>query len=361
MRSKAVIVLAGLGAALVTGGWLVGEGLGAPRAAEASIAGGPRLFQQVAAHVKRDFVDEVSDSVLYASALRGMVRELGDPNSTILPAERLKRLAETTSGNYAGVGLRAVARDGWIVVVDALPATPAERAGIRPGDRLVEVAGESTRNFTQEEASRRLRGEPNTRVRVLVERPGVEGRIPFTLTREAVHVKATRNVELLRDGVGYLFLANFSGNSADEVREGVDSLRALGARSVVLDLRGNPGGLLDQGVSVADLFLDPGQPIVRIEGRTPETRHVLRRRGAAALAAASGGAPRQRRQRERRGDRRRRAAGPRPRPRARPADVRQGERAERRPAARRLGAQAHHGALVHAGGSLDQPPARLGR
>ena len=274
MRSKAVIVLAGLSAALVTGGWLVGEGLRGPRTAEASTAG-PRLFEQVAAHVARDYVEALPDSALYANALRGMVRELGDPNSTILPADRLKRLTETTSGNYAGVGLRTVARDGWVVVVDALPAAPAERAGIRPGDRIVQIEGESTRNFTQEEVGKRLRGEPSTRVRVAVERPGVEGRIPFTLTREAVHVRATRTVALLRDAVGYVFLANFSGSSAEEVRQGVDSLRALGARSVVLDLRGNPGGLLDQGVSVADLFLDPEQPIVRIEGRTPETKHVF--------------------------------------------------------------------------------------
>jgi carboxyl-terminal processing protease len=274
MRSKAVIVLAGLSAALVTGGWLVGEGLRGPRTAEASTAG-PRLFEQVAAHVARDYVEALPDSALYAHALRGMVRELGDPNSTILPADRLKRLTETTSGNYAGVGLRTVARDGWVVVVDALPAAPADRAGIRPGDRIVQIEGESARNLTQEEVGKRLRGEPSTRVRIAVERPGVEGRIPFTLTREAVHVRATRNIALLRDGVGYVFLANFSGSSAEEVRQGVDSLRALGARSVVLDLRGNPGGLLDQGVSVADLFLDPEQPIVRIAGRTPETKHVF--------------------------------------------------------------------------------------
>ena len=279
MRSKAVIVLAGLSAALVTGGWLVGEGLGGPRTAEASTAG-PRLFQQVAAHVLRDYVEPVSDSLMFAHALRGMVRELGDPNSAVLSADRLKRLTETTTGNYAGVGLRAVARDGWIVVVDALAGTPAERAGLRPGDRVVEVDGESTRNYTQEEVSKRLRGEPRTRVRLVVERPGVEGRIPFTLVREPVHVKATRNVGLLRDKVGYLSLVNFSATSADEVRAAVDSLRTLGAASVVLDLRGNPGGLLDQGVSVADLFLEAGQPIVRIQGRTPETKHTFTDRGA---------------------------------------------------------------------------------
>jgi carboxyl-terminal processing protease len=112
-------------------------------------------------------------------------------------------------------------------------------------------------------------------VALVIERPGVDGPIPLTVTREAVHVKAVRRVALLRDGVGYLDLTTFSGASADEVREGVDSLRTLGARSVVLDLRSNPGGLLDQGVSVADLFLDPSAPIVRIQGRTPETNHTF--------------------------------------------------------------------------------------
>lgn len=279
MRSKAVIVLAGLGAALVTGGWLVGEGLGAASVSTASTAG-PRLFQQVAAHVVRDYVEPVPDSALWGNALRGMVRELGDPNSAVLTPDRVKRLTESTTGNYAGVGLRAVATEAWLVVVDALPGTPAERAGLRAGDRVVEIDGESTRGLTQDEAAKRMRGAAGTRVKLVVERPGVDGRIPFTLAREAVHVKATRNVALLREGVGYVSLVNFSGSSGDEVRTAVDSLRRLGATSLVLDLRGNPGGLLDQGVSIADLFLDAGQPIVRIEGRTPETKHLVGDRAA---------------------------------------------------------------------------------
>jgi carboxyl-terminal processing protease len=147
---------------------------------------------------------------------------------------------------------------------------------VRVGDRIVEIAGEPTRGLTAEEVTRRLRGAPETPVRFAVERFGVEGRVPFTVTRESVHVRSVRRVALLGDGVGYLDLSSFAASSADEVRTGVDSLRTLGAQSVVFDLRGNPGGLLDQGVAVADLFLDAGQAIARTAGRAPqaERRYV---------------------------------------------------------------------------------------
>jgi carboxyl-terminal processing protease len=274
MRSKAVVVMASLSAVLVTGGWMVGRGLEGQRTAAAP-ANGARLFDEVVSHVRRFYVDSVAGDSIYAKALTGMVRELGDPHSTVLSAERLGRLSETTSGNYAGVGLRVVSRDGWLTVVDAIPGTPAERAGIRTGDRLVEIEGESTKGWTSDEGTRRMRGAPATKVSVSIERPGVEGRIPFRLTRDAVHVRAVRRVALLRDGIGYLDVTSFSGATAAEVRQGVDSLRALGARSLLLDLRSNPGGLLDQGVSVADLFLDDGKEIVRIKGRTADANHTF--------------------------------------------------------------------------------------
>ena len=272
MRSKAVVVLAALSASLVTGGWLVGRGL---QGQGRSAVGGARLFDEVMAHVSRYYVDSLAADSLYQHALVGMVRELGDPHSAVLSPDRLRRLTESTSGNYAGLGMRVIARDGWVTVVDIIAASPADRAGIRPGDRVVDIEGESTRGWTTDEAIRRMRGAPNTRVRFAVERPGVDGRIPFTLARDEVHIRAVRRVVLLADGVGYLDVNAFTNATADEVRQGVDSLRTLGARTVVLDLRGNPGGLLDQGVSVADLFLERGQPIVRIKGRTGEANHTF--------------------------------------------------------------------------------------
>lgn len=270
MRPQAVIVLAGLSAALVTGGWLVGRGAEGQGAAVPTASAGTRLFGEVYERVARAYVDSLPTATLYAHAATGLVRELGDANSAVLTPERLARLTERTSGNYAGVGLRIDVRDGWVTVVAPIAGAPGERAGVRAGDRIVEIAGEPTRGLTAEEATRRLRGTPETTARFAVERAGVEGRIPFALTREEVHVRSVRRVALLGGGVGYLDLASFTNTSAGEVRAGVDSLRALGARSVVFDLRGNPGGLLDQGVAVADLFLDPGQPIARTAGRGPQ-------------------------------------------------------------------------------------------
>jgi carboxyl-terminal processing protease len=280
MRPKAVIVLAALSAALVTGGWLVGRGAEGQSAAVAppSPAAGARLFSQVYERVARIYVDTVPASVLYRHAAEGLVRELGDVNSALLTPDRVARLTERTTGTYAGVGLRVDVRDGVVVVVSPIAGSPGERAGVRAGDRIVEIAGEPTRGLTAEEATRRLRGAPRTSVRFAVERAGVEGRVPFALTREEVHVRAVRRVAALGGGVGYLSLAAFANNTASEVAEGLDSLRAMGARSVVLDLRGNPGGLLDEGVAVAELFLDPGQAIARTAGRAagPEQRYVDR-------------------------------------------------------------------------------------
>ena len=269
MRSKAVVVMAALSAALATGGWFVGHGLEGQAA-----PGGARLYQDVLQHVAQFYVDSIPPDQLFEKSAAGMTRELGDPHSAYLTPERLKRFTESTSGNYAGIGARVDVRDGWVTIIDPIPGAAAERAGLQPGDRIIEIAGESTRGWTADEATRRLRGTPGTRAQFVVERPGVAARIPVSVTREDVHIRSVQRVALLRDGIGYLDVNVFSGETAAEVRQAVDSLRRLGAKSVVLDLRGNPGGLLDQGVSVADLFLQPGQSIVRMRGRTPEANQT---------------------------------------------------------------------------------------
>ncbi len=271
MRPTPVVVLAALSAAVVSGAWLVGRGVQGQGTTTASA--GAHLFDEVTRHVTREYVDSIPLERLRDQAAAGLVRELGDPNSALLTPDRLRRLTESTAGTYAGVGLRLDVRDAVVTVVSPVPGSPGERAGVRAGDRIVEIAGDPTHGLTAEEATRRLRGAPNTPVRFVVERPGVEGRIPVTVTREEVRLRAVRRVALLGDRVGYLDLATFTATSTDEVRRGIDSLRALGAASIVFDLRGNPGGSIDQGVSVADLFLDRGQLVVRTAGRTPDANH----------------------------------------------------------------------------------------
>ena len=267
MRSRGVIAAALLAGALVTGGWLMERGgHGAPRDVRAQA----QLFDEVFQHLRRDYVDTLSDSALYRRAVAGVIEELHDPHSIYLDPLRLSRLEESTTGHYAGVGIQMDVRDSGITVVATLPGAPAERAGVETGDRIVEIEGKSTAGLTADEALRALRGPVGSRVKVSVDRPGLATRLPFTLTRAEIDVNPVQHAVLLPDRVGYVNLAVFSTDAARRLSNAIDSLRSEGARALVLDLRGDPGGLLDQGIDVADLFLDPGQRIVSTRGRAAD-------------------------------------------------------------------------------------------
>ncbi|MEO8562364.1 MAG: S41 family peptidase [bacterium] len=257
-----------LSSALVSGGWFMERGTIARGPLDP--AAGAHLFDEVVSHLRRDYVDTLPDSVLYRSAVRGLIGELHDPHSVFLDPKRLSRLDESTSGHYAGVGIQMDVRDSGITVVATLHGTPAEQAGMASGDRIIEIDGKPTRGLTSDEALKTLRGPAGTAVKVSVERPGVEAPLSFTLTRREIQVNPVQHALMLGDGVGYVDLTVFSAEAATDLANATDSLRAAGARSLVLDLRGNPGGLLDQGIGVADLFLDAGQPIVATHGRTAD-------------------------------------------------------------------------------------------
>lgn len=253
--------------ALVSGGALMHRGA---RTGTFTVFEGTRLFESVFRHIQNDYVDQMTDSVLYSKSVDGMLFELNDPYSAFLPPERFARLHESTSGNYAGLGIEVDLRDGWLIVVAPIAGGPAERAGVQPGDRIVEIMGKPTRGWTNEEASRVLRGKAGTPVKLTVERPGVDFPIKLTLSRTMIHQSAVRRSSMLRDGVGYIDLKAFSDSTAQEVVGAISSLLSKGMKTLILDLRTNPGGLLGQGVRVSDLFLNPGQKIVSMRGRLPE-------------------------------------------------------------------------------------------
>lgn len=265
VRPKPVVVLAALSAAVVSGAWLMGRGV---QGQGPTTAAGSRLLDEVSRRVAREFVDSIPPERLQEQAAVGLVRELGDPSSALLTPERLRRLNESSAD--PGLGLRLDVRDGVLTVLRAAPGSPAERAGLRAGDRVVEIAGDQTRGLTAAEASARLGGGPGAPARFVVERPGVAGRIPLALARGPARARGVGRVALLPDRVGYVELAGVPASAAAELRRGVDSLRALGATSLLLDLRGAAGGALDRGVAVADLFLDRGQLVARTAGRPPE-------------------------------------------------------------------------------------------
>ena len=261
-------VLAPLFVALIafaSGGWLLQQGVSSERNVYATT----QLFEDVLRHVSARFVDEKSSGELYRMAIDGMLEELGDPHSVFMTADDYERLRVQTQGEYGGIGIQIAKRNGWITVLSPLPGTPGERAGLRAGDAIIEFEGESTRDWTEDEAVAHLRGPRGSQVNITIARPGVDEPIPFTITRDEIHIQSVTTSYMLPGSVGYLELSVFSEDSEREVREALDRLLAEGATGVILDMRQNPGGLLDAGIAVSDLFLDRGLLIAETKGRDP--------------------------------------------------------------------------------------------
>jgi carboxyl-terminal processing protease len=265
VRPRAMIAGAVLGAGLVTGGMFIQSGVF--RQADAA-TGSPHLLNQVMARVLQSWIDTISADELFRRTASGLVREVDDAYSTLLTPDRYRRLRESTTGRYAGVGVELDMRDGFVTVIAALARTPADSAGIKPGDQIVAIDGKSTLPLSMEEVQLLLRGPKGTKVSLTLARD--EENRTVTLTRREIVYHPVQRAENLGGNIGYVELATFSEHAANELRRTVDSLRALGAVSLILDLRENPGGLLEQGIEVADLFLDQGLIISSTRGRTPD-------------------------------------------------------------------------------------------
>jgi carboxyl-terminal processing protease len=244
-----------------SGGWLLQRGAG-----PGDLYRNARLFDDVLSHISAYYVDSLSQGELYQRATTGLLEELHDPYSVLLQNDEYRQLTETTTGNYGGLGIQIDVRDGWITVVAPLPETPAERAGVETGDQIIQVDGKSTEGWNDQQAVKALRGEPGSLVHLQIRRVGLAQPIPFDLNRATIHVRSVPPGSMF-GAIGYISLNPVAESSADELRSEIRSLLAKGMKSLILDLRGNPGGLLDQGVKVADLFLDPGQEIVSTRGR----------------------------------------------------------------------------------------------
>jgi carboxyl-terminal processing protease len=273
MNRRNVVLFGVVGvASFVSGGWLLQRG--GERAA--GVYQKARLFESVVAYLAEYYVDSLDEARIYDLAIDGLLKELKDPYTAFLRPDDVEALSVSTTGNYGGLGIRIESSDGWIQVVSPLPETPAERAGIQAGDRIIEVEGESTHDWSQDKAVSRLRGEPGAPAHITIARPGVPDPIKFTIVRERIHVRSVEGAMLLSGHIGFVRLVQVSESSARELAEEVERLRQQGARALVLDLRNNPGGLLNEGVAVSDLFLDRGDVVVETRGRAPGASGVFR-------------------------------------------------------------------------------------
>jgi carboxyl-terminal processing protease len=228
---------------------------------------GDRLLDQVFSYVQSRFVDPVSTQDLYEKAARGLVEELNDPYSELLAPKDLKRFQTTTGGRYGGVGMQIEDQQGWITVSTVFPHTPAERQGVRVGDRIVFADSLAVRGWSLSQTSDYITGTPGTKVAITFARPGVTEPIKMTFTREVIHVPAVPYAIMLDNRIGYVPLLRFNETAAEDVEGSVRRLARAGARAILLDVRGNPGGIVDEVLEVTDLFLRDGQQIMSVRGR----------------------------------------------------------------------------------------------
>ena len=243
-----------LAAAFVVGGFVLPDG------AQQS---GPKLFQDVLTLISTRYVDTLDISEVYERAAEGLVDHLEDPYAALFSPEELEEFTVAYEGHYAGVGMLIEAQQDGAVVRRVFPNTPAERVGARAGDRVLAIDGQSITGWPLEKVANALKGEPGTEVEVVFMRYGVRQPIDVAITRAVVRIPAVPYATVVADGVGYLPLDQFNETSAEEVAGATRALVADGARGLVLDLRGNGGGIVDQAVRIAGLFLPRGAEIAR--------------------------------------------------------------------------------------------------
>ncbi len=209
------------------------------------------------------------------AAIQGMLSTL-DPHSMYFPYSEFKKLKEDQDSRFYGIGVTIVQHRDGVYVQSAVEGTPAARLGLRYGDRILEVDGKDARDWSSEQVSKNVRGERREPVTIKVERAGAEAPMNFTIVRDAVPLPTIRNAYMIRPGTGYVGLTGgFQRSSDDELREALKKLHEQGMRQVVLDLRGNPGGLLDQAIEVAGEFLPRGKVVVSVKGRTEYTEPIV--------------------------------------------------------------------------------------
>ena len=246
------------------------------------------MFARVLERVRRDHVDgeNLSYRELVQGALKGMLSTL-DPHSEFMEATKYEDLKQDTEGTYGGVGLQVQAKDGALVVISPMEDTPAFEAGILPQDRIIKIDGKTTERMNQGDAVVSLRGAPGSEVVLTVQRPGQTEARDITLKRADIRVYTAKDIDNRRafplgEGkVGYVRLTQFAERTAEELEEALKLLESRGMEALVLDLRGNPGGLLDQAVAVCEKFVERNQLIVSTEGRSAasNTRRVALSRG----------------------------------------------------------------------------------
>ncbi len=234
-----------------------------------------RLFSDVFRIVRENYVESVNTKELIYGALSGMMRSL-DPFSAFFTPEQYNEFKQETEGEFGGVGIEIGMDKGRPIVIAPIEGTPAYRAGLRPGDIIVEINGEDTSNMSLTDVVKRIRGRPGTKVNLTIIRKGSEKPLKFELERALIKIQSVKGTII--DGVGYIRLSQFTDGASREVERLLREQTFKGVKGIILDLRNDPGGLLTEAVNVADLFLPEGKLVVFTKGRTGDASRYFARR-----------------------------------------------------------------------------------
>lgn len=234
------------------------------------------LFNKILYLIESQYYREVDTEKLVEGALNGMMNTL-DPHSAFLDKEIFAKMQEETSGEFGGLGIEVTQKDGLLVIITPIEDSPAYKAGIKPGDKIVEINHESMIGVSLEQAIDRLRGKTKTKIILGIAREGVDGVKNFELTREIVYLKPVK-FDLIHDNYGYIRLTQFQKKSAEYISDAIIKMKSqitnkLGLKGIILDFRSNPGGLLDEAVDVSSIFLKDGI-VVSTEGRDPKNKEI---------------------------------------------------------------------------------------
>lgn len=223
------------------------------------------VFSNVLSIVQQNYVDEIDTQETIEGAIKGMLSSL-DPHSSFLKPDDFKELQVETKGSFSGIGIEITIKDDMLTVVSPIEDTPAFKAGIQAGDRIIKIEDESTKDMSLIEAVKKLRGQKGSEVTISIHREGATDLQEYTLVRDVIPIHSVRS-NILEPGYGYIRITNFQRNTAQDLQTKIEELQQEGTlKGLVLDLRNNPGGLLDSSVKVVDIFLDEGI-IVSTKGR----------------------------------------------------------------------------------------------
>ena len=232
-----------------------------------STRGGAQLLDQVLTFVALRYVDTLDAQALYEKAARGLVKELNDPYTELFTPKQLEEFSRQTNGRYAGLGMEILPVAGYVTIQKVFQNTPAEAGGVREGDRIVAIDTFNARGYSSAQAQAKLLGPEGTKVTVTFARPGVAQPIKQDFRRALVKIPAVRYTLMLDDRVGYVPLDRFSEQTTSDVAAAVQGLRKQGAKGIVIDLRSNPGGILEEAFEMSNLFLPKGKELLSVRGR----------------------------------------------------------------------------------------------